>query len=261
MLDFADLRNRFPQIDQHGLGDGEALADVVNYMPPLVLFGIYDFLRRVPNWQHVPDDLASLYDEIGDPDAFSLELPAARLTTLARSGAASANPFSSPDTKTNTFCSKGKQPKWDTVRVNRLRAFFVLLKDIFDGYAEFIPESQTIEALGEGASIPLPEKALLKNVANAIDAILAFMDAHRANLDVCKQIETDVSQCSKMVAYRTSAGVMKAYWVVSGILQSRRDSGLDEVKAATDLAQAAIRGRNFLWRDAYDKICAAYSDL
>ena len=96
VLDVADLRNRFPQIDQYGLGDGEPLADIITTRRLSVLFGLYDFLRRVPNWQDIPEDFASLYDEIGDPDAFSLELPAARVATVARSGSSSANAFSSP---------------------------------------------------------------------------------------------------------------------------------------------------------------------
>ena len=145
--------------------------------------------------------------------------------------------------------------------MNRLKAFFVLSKDIFDSYAEYVPESQTGEVAGEGASVPLPAKGVLKSITNAIDAILAFMDAHRANLDVCKQIETDVAQCTKMVTYRTSAGVAKAYWVVSGILKSRQANGLDESAATTDLTRAVTKANASNWRDASDKICAAYSDL
>ncbi len=38
VLDMADLKPKFPQIEQQGLGDGELLADIVDHVPPLILF-------------------------------------------------------------------------------------------------------------------------------------------------------------------------------------------------------------------------------
>lgn len=59
---------------------------------------------------------------------------------------------------------------------------------------------------GEGAAVPIPLKGVFKGVADAVDAIVATVDAHRANLGVCKQIETGVAQCTKLLEYRTPAG-------------------------------------------------------
>ncbi|MGH9807390.1 MAG: hypothetical protein ACRD9W_09025, partial [Terriglobia bacterium] len=111
VLNFADLKSRFPQIEKHGLGDGENLADIIDHMPPLVLFGVYEIFQRVPNWQDIPANLAALSDEIGDPDAFSLELPLVSPTAAMSVAKAGAMPtdanFGTPETKTEIFCSQG----------------------------------------------------------------------------------------------------------------------------------------------------------
>jgi len=265
ILDFADLRNRFPQIEQNGFGDGEVAADAIDHMPPLVLFGVYEIMQRVPNWQDVPANLADLADEIGDPDAFSLELPGGNLAaaaTLATSRALSASPlFEPPLTKTDIFCSKGKQPRWDTVRLNRLKAFFVLIKGIFDDGSEYAPDWYPIEVVGEGAAIPVPLKGVFKGVADGIDAILAAVDAHRSNLGVCRQIETDVAQRVDLVEYRTAGGVRKAYWAVYGVLRAQLANGADEATATGRMTAAASLIRASRWYDAYHKICDAYAAL
>ena len=262
VLDVADLKTRFPQIEKHGLGDGTILVDVIEHLPPLALFGIHEALQRVPDWQDVPQNLADLYDEIDDPDAFSLELPAPSAATLASAMTRIAGPaggqgaFGAAGTKTDVFCSKGKQPKWDTVRLNRLKAFFALIKGIFDTASEYAPDWYPVTVAGEGAAVPIPLKGVFKGVADAVDSIVATVDAHRANLGVCKQIETDVAQCTKLLEYRTPAGNKKAYWVVKGIIHAQGD-----FSPAADalLTEAGGFHRRFLWQQAYQKICDAYA--
>jgi hypothetical protein len=265
VLNMADLKTRFPQIEKNGLGDGEAAADIIDHLPPLVLFGLYDILRRVPSWQDVPTDLADLYDEIGDPDAFSLELPGGRqasAVTLATVRPLSASIlFEPPATITDLFCSKGKQRTWDAVRLNRLRAFFLLIKSIFDDGSEYAPDWYPITLVGEGAAVPIPLKGVFKGVADGVDAILAAVDAHLSNLGLCRQIETDVAQRVPLVEYRTAKGVRNAYWVVYGILGVQRGSGVDETRATAQLLAAANLIRNSKWKEAYSSICDAYALL
>ena len=150
------------------LADGTRLGGIIDHLPPVALFGLYEILQRIPDWQDIPQNLADLYDEIGDAEAFSLELPGASAATAASVVTAKAGPaggqgaFGSATTKTDIFCSKGKQPRWDTVRLNRLKAFFVLIKSISDAASEFAPDWYTLTVLGEGASIPIPLKGGLE---------------------------------------------------------------------------------------------------
>ncbi len=264
VLDIADLKSRFPQIERHGLDNGEVLADIIDHLPPLALFGLYEILQRVPSWQDIPQNLSDLYDEIGDPDAFSSELPGASSAAAAsvpsiivKAGGGQAN-FGSPETKTDIFCSQGKQPKWDTVRLNRFKAGFVWVKNMLDGTSEFAPETVEVTLVGEGGSVPVPIKGIMKTVASVIDSIFASVDAHRANLDLCKKIETDVAQCTPLLEYRTSAGNKKAYWVVKGIIHAQGDFS---PAADSLLTEAGSLHRNYMWQAAYGKICDAYAAI
>jgi hypothetical protein len=264
VLDMADLKSRFPQIAKHGLADGTLLVDIIDHLPPLALFGLYEIFQRIPDWQDVPQNLADLYDEIGDPEAFSSELPGAspataasvaRVTVKAGGGQDSFGP---PGTKTDTFCSNGKQPKVDTVRLNRLKASFSALKNMLNGVSEYVPDKRTVVIAGEGTDAPNYLKPTLKLIANVIETIFAFVDAHRANLDACKKIETDVAQCTPLLEYRTSAGNKKAYWVVKGIIQAQ---GNFSPKADSLLVDAGSFHKNYRWQDAYKRICDAYAAI
>jgi hypothetical protein len=264
VLDMADLKDRFPQIEKHGLGDGTLLVNIIDHTPPLVLFGLHEILERVPGWQDIPQNLADLYDEIGDPDAFSSELPGAspaaaasvvRVTVKAGGGQQNFGPLM---TKTDTFCSKGKQPGIDPVKLNRLKATFVAIKDALGGLADNMENSITVTVAGTSASVPNTTKRLLTVMAQSIDAVWAAVDAHRANLDVCKKIETDIAQRTPLLEYRTTAGNKKAYWVVKGIIQAQ---GNFSPAAESLLTEAGNLHRNYMWQAAYNKICDAYAAI
>jgi hypothetical protein len=260
--DMAALKTRFPQIEKQGLGDGSLLVDLVDHAPPLVLFGLNEILERVPDWRNMPQNLSDLYDEIDDPDAFSAELPGASnakvaiLTVKANGGGQAA--FGAAGTKTDVFCSKGKQPNMDPVRLNRLKATFVAIKDALSGIADNMENNVTVTVAGTSASVPNRPKRLLTVAAQSIDAIFAAVDAHRANLDVCKKIETDIAGRTQLLEYRTSAGNKKAYWVVKGIIEAQ---GNFSPKADGLLTEAGNLHRNYAWQAAYNKICDAYAEI
>jgi hypothetical protein len=264
--DVADLRDRFPHIDRHGLGDGTLFIDIIDHLPPLALFSLYEILQRVPNWQDIPQNMADLYDEIGDPDVFSLELPgtshaaaeSVASVTLKAASAGGQGTFGAPVAKTDVFCSKGKQPKVDPVRMNRLKGFFSMLKSVLDGASEWMPDKKTIVAAGEGTDFKMPTQATLKTVAGIIEVVFGFVDAHRANLDLCKKIESDIAARTPLFEYRTAAGNKKAYWVVKGIIKAQ---GNFAPKAESLLDEAGNLHRNYRWVDAYNKICDAYAAI
>jgi hypothetical protein len=264
VLDMADLKSKFPQIEKHGLGDGQLLADIIEYVPPLALFGLYEIFQRIPDWQDIPQNLADLYDEIGDPDAFSSELPGpstalvhvAGITT--KSGGGQANFGASPETNTDIFCSKGKQPKMDTVHLNRVKAGFFWSKSLLNGIAEYVPDEKTVVLGGEGTNVHIPVQATMKAAANVIESIFASVDAYRANLDVCKKIETDIAGRTQLLEYRTAAGNKKAYWVVKGIILAQ---GNFSPTAESLLTEAGNLHRNYNWQGAYNKICDAYAAI
>ena len=143
--------------------------------------------------------------------------------------------------------------------MNRLKAFFLLLKDSFDGISEFVPEKKTVVVAGEGTDVDNPVKPALKAVAQAIDAILAAVDAYRGNRDECKKIETDVAQCTPLLEYRTDPGSKTAFFVVMGVV-AQSGSSLTTSQSSL-LSQAGDLYSQKRYQAAYRRICAAYAAL
>jgi hypothetical protein len=271
VLDIADLKTKFPQIERHGLGDGHVVADIIDHLPPLVLFGLYEVLQRIPNWQDTPQNLSDLFDDMGDPDAFSLEplgKSAAKTATVASatvkaSTALGQGKFGDPDTKTTLFCSQGKQLRNDPVKLNRVRAVWSGVSNMLDGLAEYTDAHVVIGLAGETSSIPTVIKGTMKTVAKVIETIFASVDAYRANLDLCKQIETDVAQRAMSVDYRTREGVKTAYWVVKGVMARGSMKNIDQTTANSLLDDAGTRyGKSTPdYVGSYVQISAAYQAL
>jgi hypothetical protein len=260
VLDMADLKRRFPQIEQHGLGDGTIMVDVIDHLPPLALFGLYEVLDRVPDWQDTPRNLADLYDEVGDPDAFSAEPlgSAARFAVLPASTRPGQAYFGPSQARLDSFCGTGKQLRSDPVRLNRVRAGWTWVANMLDGTSEFAPETVDVTLAGEGGSIPVPVKGLMKTVGKVIESIFASVDTHRANIALCTQIESDVASCTPLVKYRTAAGNAKAYWAVKGVIAAQSQAQPD---AETLLDDAGLMYRQRKWQRAYGKICEAYAAI
>jgi hypothetical protein len=274
-LQMAELKDRFPVLEQHGLGDTTFFADLVKIMPPFVLFGIHEILKRVPDWKDLPVDLADIFDEIGDDEMFSTTIePSPRLAAAAIAGdmkAPQANTriAASPgigkaSTPLDRFCSRGKEALIDNVRFNRLKSFVTRWKNRFDSYSEYGPDDATISLLGEGlGNVELPKKPFLKTISNALDSLHDMMETHRDNLEECAKIEEDIAECKPKVIYRTEVGVRKAFWVMQGVMArtSTKESAMDRFTASSRLSRARNSYNSSLWRDAYSEICAAYKAL
>jgi hypothetical protein len=276
VLDIADLKSKFPQIEKHGLGDGTIIIDIIDYLPPIALFSVYEIFQRVPDWQDIPQNLSDLYDEIGDPDAFSLEAPGPTAVTATsaatRASAATAAQtaslrrgqgygYGSSRHGTEDFCFKHGQGRKDPVRGNRLKAFLTHAKNLVEGIAEFMPEEKTIVAAGEGTSVKIPLQASVKGVAGAIDSIGSQLETYYSNLEQCKKIETDVAACTKLIEYRTDDGNRKAYWVVKGVEAAQCSYPNCPATVESALGEAGNRYAASDFRGAYQRICDAYTLL
>ena len=103
----------------------------------------------------------------------------------------------------------------------------------------------------------------MKSASKVIESIFASVDAHRANLDLCKQIETDVAQLAVLVDYRTPERVKTAYWVVKGVMARGSMKGVDQTRANTRLDNAGrLYGQSTPdYIGAYSEISAAYQAL
>jgi hypothetical protein len=53
-LQMAELKDRFPALQQHGLGDTRLFADLVNILPPIALFGLHEILKLIPDCRICP---------------------------------------------------------------------------------------------------------------------------------------------------------------------------------------------------------------
>jgi hypothetical protein len=272
-LEIADLKDRFPVLAQQGLGD-TYFADATDILPPFVLFGLYEILQRIPDWQSLPDDLADLSDELGDAQIFAVSLKASpraapahlvrRLTLCVGQGC-----FGPAETPAKEFCSNGYQPLVDPVRLNELKARIYAWKDLFDALNAGAPPGLVVDVAGEGGGdFPDPAKALFKDISDALDVILNAVATHQSNLAVCRAVETDVSQRAPLIDYRTDAGVTMAYWVVKGIWTRRANDPVIVVTQGDQLAQAnklldqagTLYG-NSQDQSAFGKICDAYAAI
>jgi hypothetical protein len=209
-------------------------------------------------------DLADFFDEIGDPEVFSVGIPPSPQVAVVSVKARSLPGFGPTISPAEDFCSKGKEPLLDPVRSNHLKALLFRWKNRFDSFSEYPPDEANISLVGEGGgAVKIPAKAFLKSVSNAIDSILNLADTYRANLDVCKRIETDVAQCTPLAEYRTSAGTRMAYWVVYGIVNRRStaDAKLNTTAAKQQLDEAAFYYGSSNWKQTYTQICRAYAAL
>jgi len=258
VLDTVDLKSEFPQVEKHGLGDGTIMLDIIDHLPPIALFGVYEILQRAADWQEIPKNLSDVYDEIGDPDAFSLEAPGGTAAT-APSAAATASAAGAARTArlglshgfgiaragTEDFCYKHGQGRKDPVRGNRLKAFITHAKCLAEAIAAYMPEEKTIVAGGEGTSVKIPRQPFVKSVSGLIDSIGSQLETGYSNLEQCKKTETDVAACTKLIEHRTDDGNRETYFAVLGIGDAQ--PSLLSPTARTDLMRAATNDANALY--------------
>jgi hypothetical protein len=261
--DVAALRDRFPAISQLGLGDGTLAARLLERMPGFVLFPAYEVLNRIPDWQQVPQRIGEVIDEIGDPDAFSIDW---RQEILGAAASTAAIPSR---TASERFCERflptilEAPPRMDPVLLNRVKVIANIIKLITASAAEYVPQSLTVSILGEGAgNIPIPVQPTVKALASLVDLVGSIVETRRANLDVCRgrlrEFENDLVGRTARVQYRTQAGSDELYFYLSSIIGAAQARLQDVTEAVRRLNIAQKRRTERKWEAAFQRMCEAY---
>jgi hypothetical protein len=267
--DFVALADRLPMLAKAGVGDAGRFTTIVDRTPPFLLFFLKEALDVVPEWDAVPADLAEIYDEVDDRDAFTSDWTPARHRSRASetTGRAAAD----------TFCAKKADrvtnPTFDKVALNRWKAGITTLKLVVGAVAEFIPEEVGGSILGEGLSnVKIPLQAVIKAIASAVEVSGTFLDTYQANLEVCRariaateqhsrDVETNLANCTGLNVYRTSIGNDEAYALLTAMLTDA-EANAQNVGAARSQLRIVdnYRGQK-RWGLAYKFMCKSYARI
>jgi hypothetical protein len=257
--DLSLLSDRFPAIEKLGVGDGYVMQQIIDRLPPFVLFATYEAMQRMPDWQSIPQMLADIYDEIGDPDAFAIDLAPRSAQTASFSAAASATP-------TQDFCARKADKldkEVDPIRLNRIDLTIAYLTKILEVGAEFAPQEAGASLIGEGVyGVPLPFKGWLVMVKNIIELVQASVATYRDNIAICRdkirEIELLVAQCIWIDDFVRPGTGAEVYDVVKGQIDAAGADGVSVVKANSFLNRASTTVQT---KDDYQTLCSAYSKI
>ncbi|MBE9558717.1 MAG: hypothetical protein IMF08_17795 [Proteobacteria bacterium] len=269
--DLGALRDNFPIMERLGMGDGSRAISVIETVPPIMLFGIYQTMGRLPQWQSLPSVLQDVYDEIGDPDVFALDSIVPASVGSASLQTNSVTTFALFDkTPTQRFCENKSwaiERQIDPVRMNRLK-FVVFYYRQGLGLAESLT-SETIGAdiLGEGNEtiIPNPLKAQLKVVLLVFDVVEKAVQTFQANLDICRkknsEIEMQVAQCIPLINSVMPGTRDDIYNLVQTKIDAAEEDGLDVTLSDFWLSTADMQRMAGEYRDAFQSLCSAYGTI
>ncbi len=272
--DMSSLADRFPAVEKVGLGDGAFAEGVIDILPPFILFGFYQVMDRVAGWEDIPLDLLEVYEEIADPEAFSISFaePAAD-TRQAGGSPASASAARTP---TERFCENRADrvdAPTDPIRLNRIKSAGFALKTAVDVWSEFAPDEAGGTLIGEGVCcIPVFAKPIVKAIKGVIEVIQFQVETYRQNLDVCRtqkaererdakqrlrEIETHLVSCMQYAEYKRQPANDEVYAFVEKKLEEFRSPS----KAQRALQEAKNNRDQQLWGRAYGNLCLAYQFL
>ena len=268
--DFASLSAKLPMLRKAGIGDGTRLANAIDVTPPFLLFFLHEALEHVEDWQLIPSDLADLYDEVGDPDAFASDWRPSRSRRAPGGGEETRS-------AADTFCAEKadrvQDPRLDKVALNRWKGGLTTAKLVVAAFAEFMPDTMGGSVLGEGLSdVKIPIQAIVKAIASAVEVSGVLLDTFQSNLDFCRsriaaaeqharEIETDLANCTPFNLYRTSSGSDEAYARLSDVLATAEAGGQDTATARSVVRIVDNYRRREQWKLAYKFMCKAYARI
>jgi hypothetical protein len=225
-------------------------------------------MSRTPDWQDAPSNLQSIFDEIGDPDMFSLRLQeeqtgitASQLTTVRGVGDV---------TPTQRFCSRWEKRvdnELDPIRLNRIKFYMFYIRQILGMLESLTNETIGVTLVGEGNEtlVPNPLKAQLKILTVAFDVIQKATQTFRDNLGVCRQnrreIELDVAQCIELVDYTLPSKRDAVYFLVETKIENAELENVPVASARQVLRQAERDRDKGKWKLAYLHLCEAYRKI
>ncbi len=263
--ELGDQRFNFPIIEKGGFGDGSRAVKIVNNTPPIILFGIYEALSRTPDWRDAPANLQSIFDEIGDPDIFSLRLQEEQTGNTA-SLLATTRAFSD-ETPTQRFCRRWEKrvdKELDPIRLNRIEYWVFYIRQVVDLIATLTSETVGGTIVGEGSEtvVPNPLKAQAKVMTISFDLIQKAAQTLRDNLGVCRaqrrEIELQVAQCLQIADFVMPSKRDDVYFLVQTKIENAESESVP-VRESRSSLKAAERARDREdWKRAYLKLCDAY---
>lgn len=267
--DFSLLSDRFPIIENLGMNDSPRIINIVNNLPHILVFTLYETMARMPDWNMLPSYLAAVYDEVGDPDVFSIDLaPLANVSAKGVTAAASTNA-----TPTQTFCTKNAarlDNGIDPVSLNRIKLFVSALKTTMSVISEVPPKDQNLEVVGEGGSLPIPN--LFKMIVHVVNFIQDAVQTYRNNIGICIDIrdkaqareltvEVQVANCLQLVEFIMPGTRDEVYNLVISRIDSAAAEGVPVDKSNSSIAEADMLREKGKWKNAYLKICEAYNKI
>jgi hypothetical protein len=262
------LADRFPAIEKVGLGDGAFAGNVIDVLPPFLLFGFREVMDRVAGWENIPLDLADVYDEIDDPEAFSISFAE---PSAAASRSATLSLQAESQTPTQRFCNRDGRfidNPMDPVRLNRIKMAGFALKTAVDVWSGFIPESIGLDLVGFGLSgVPVFAKPIMQTIKGAIEVIQAGVETHRQNLRICRnrlrEIESHLIECRVFLEYKRQPANDEAYAFVEAKVSEFDDVtttwNKPLIKDSMNKAQKARSTQRY--GEAYKHLCSAYQLL
>ncbi|MDH5557421.1 MAG: hypothetical protein OEZ03_08725, partial [Alphaproteobacteria bacterium] len=269
--DLGTLRDNFPIMTRLGMGDGSRAISVIKNVPPIMLFGIHQTMRRLPNWQSLPSALQDIYDEIGDPDVFSLDALAPASLNSAPVGTNSVNAFALlPKTPTQRFCERKAwaiEREIDPVRMNRLKFFVFYIRQGLGLTEALTHETIGGTLVGEGneSVVPNPLKIQLKLVLLVFDVVEKEVQTFQANLDICRkknsEIEMQVAQCIQLVNVVMPGSRDDIYNLVQTRIDAAREDFLEVSLSEFWLLTADTQRTAGEYRDAFESLCSAYRTI
>lgn len=267
-LEIGDQQVNFPVIERAGLGDGSRAAFIVEDTPPIILFGLYEVLDKVPEWRQMPANLQSIFDEIGDPDVFSV-----RLQEDEEGAATSAwltNSAVGEKTPTERFCDRWEKrvdKEMDPVRINRIEFYLFYLRQLLGLVESLTSETIGVTLVGEGNEtlIPNPLKAQLKTIEVIFDVVQRAAQTFRDNLGVCRanrrELELQVAECIELVDFILPSKRDKVYVLVQTKVENAAEEFVPVANAERSLAMAERFRLEGKFKQAYLKLCDAYRQI
>jgi hypothetical protein len=283
-----ELKSKFPAFEKAGLVETGVAEEAIVATPPFILFGMYKVMNRLPGWRDLPSDLSDIFDEIDDPEIFSLSLIDDNSEAVNPGLFASMDALDIPairdSTKTQRFCAlrankfdgvgrglNGNRDGWDQIRVNRIILVVTLLTDIYKHALGLIPDDIDlgVAILGEGATLGIPRAlftAYLEAIPLAIESILKAIDVYHNNIGLCKarfsEIESRLSSCGYFTEFVLDGTAQGEYYK----LVNRRFEMADEAMVSHAKSDALYdKSVNLLnkgrYARAYKGLCKSYSSI
>lgn len=259
-LEIADQRFNFPVIERSGLGDGTRAEKIIMNTPPIILFGLYEVMDRMPDWKGMPANLQSIFDEIGDRDVFSMRLNKDEENTIGIS----------VKTPTQRFCERWENrvdKEMDPIRANRIELFVYQITKLLDLVEKLTSPTIGVTLVGEGNEtlIPNPLKAQMALITYILDVTKKSVTTLRDNLGVCRAnrrvLEIQIAECLDLVDFILPSKRDDIYNLVKTKVENAGDESIPVAISQKHIASAEVFREKGKWKKAYKKLCVAYKRI